>query len=413
MSKYAPSTLDSETARERLMDGRAWEDFCDRMKGLGAEMLREDVPDNELDRAEGFRHLTRMMSYALDLTVEHSDVDRPIFHAHPRLSWKWGGENPDNLYQHAAIDGSATYRIHGQRGTAHEFSLSASACGPMESPGTGSRRGRDSLVFAELSSRELEIEADGSFEITVSPERHEGNWLPSHPEVGFINIRQYFYDWDHDRQAEFWIERVGFEGTSPPPLDAASLGQRLDDAAAWVEHGMPYWTQWVQDEHLVFPPNVSRNKGQVAEGVQAISYGFGRFDLEPGQVMIFESEAPVARYWHVALLNFWFETLDHVHHQSCLNGHQMHVDADGRFRAVVSVTDPGVPNWLDTDGHLHGLIQYRAAWWETAPEPECRLVSLEDLRAELPAETPVVTPEQRRADLLRRRRHVLRRYHLY
>ena len=79
--------------------------------------------------------------------------------------------------------------------------------------------------------------------------------------------------------------------------------------------------------------------GAVAEGVKVISYGQGRFDIAPDEAMIFECEVPRARYWQVALLNFWFETLDHVHHQSCLNGHQMRVDADGQrvSRAITVV----------------------------------------------------------------------------
>ena len=115
----------------------------------------------------------------------------------------------------------------------------------------------------------------------------------------------------------------------------------------------------------------------------------------------------------MALLNFWFETLDHANHQSCLNGHQIEVDGDGRFRVVISQTDPGVPNWLDTAGRSNGLIQYRWAWTNNEPEPECRVVSLEELRSALPAATGSVTPAERAQAVRRRRAHVLRRYHLF
>ena len=175
---------------------------------------------------------------------------------------------------------------------------------------------------------------------------------------------------------------------------------------------MPYWTEWAQREHLGHPPNTSKRLPPVEDGVKLIYYGCGRFDLEPGEAMIFECEVPKARYWHVALLNFWFETLDYMDHQSCLNGTQIQPDSDGRFRLVVSPTDPGVPNWLDSGGHLHGLTQYRWIWNEDEPEPVCRVVPLERLREELPAETPFVTPEERRRTIRRRREHVLRRFHL-
>ena len=416
----------SETVKPRMsaadvMDGQAWSDFCDRLKAQGAELLREDVPNDPQNRAEGLRHLTRMLTYALQITVEHSDTDRPVFHPHPGLSYKWGGDNPDNLYQHAAIEGSDNYRIRGRRGSEFDFIIQASSCGPMEAPGTGTRRGKEVLQFSELQSSELEIGVDGDFEIWVGPERPPEdlgrpggriNWLPTHPDVGWINIRQYFNDWDRERPAEFFIEKVGAEGVSPSPLSPEKIADQIESAIEWVEHGMPYWTEWAQREHLGHPPNTSKPLPPVEDGVKLISYGCGRFDLKPGEVMIFECKVPKARYWHVALLNFWFETLDYLDHQSCLNGSQIRPDSDGYFRLVVSPVDPGVPNWLDSGGHLHGLTQYRWIWNEDEPEPVCRVVSLARLREELPEETPSVTPEERRRTIRRRREHVLRRFHL-
>ncbi|MCE2391006.1 MAG: DUF1214 domain-containing protein [Proteobacteria bacterium] len=400
-------------ARDKLMSGAAWEEFCDRLKALGSEVLRPDVPGGELERAEGYRHLTRILGYALDYAIEHSDVDRPIFHPHPRLSAKWGGDQPDNLYQHAAIDGSLSYRIRGQRGTVHDFVMSASSCGEMEPPGTGGRRGKPSRVFSEISTRDIEFEPDGSFEIVASPDEHPGNWLPTHPDVGSILVRQYFSDWDRQRGAQFFIERVGFEGSSPPPLDPAGMAGLLDDVSVWLEQSRPYWTRWMHQEHYRHPPNTAKPMGKVDLGARALYYGQGRFDVAPGQAVVYESEIPDASYWQVSLLNFWFETLDYANHQSCLNMDQIHCDADGRFRLVIALEDPGVQNWLDPAGHRSGALQYRFLFPNTTPEPGMRTVPLERLGEELPADTPRIGPERRREAIYRRRQHVLRRYHLY
>lgn len=62
-------------------------------------------------------------------------------------------------------------------------------------------------------------------------------------------------------------------------------------------------------------------------------------------------------------------------------------------------TDPGVPNWLDTRGHSGGLIQGR--WNEASPGPlpTLKLVKLSQLRSHIPADTPVVTLQERETAL--------------
>ena len=364
-----------DAMHERLMSGAAWEDFCDRLKAMGREVLRDDVPGTPLARAEGFRHLTRTVVSALQQVIEFSDPERPIFYQNPSAAVKWGGDNPDNLYQHAAIDGAATYRLFGERGTVHDFILSTTAAGPMEAAATGASKGKEHRVCAELCARDLELDPDGRFALWVSPERREGNWLASHPDVGFLLIRQYFNDWERERNATFHLVREGCEGTAPPPLDAVRMAEMLDDAAAWVER-LPYWTRMIQRAFAACGANALAHFGSVRGGASDISYGQGFFELAEDEVLLIETEPPRARYWQFALGNAWFETFDYANHQSCLNGHQIRLDADGVARLVVARRDPRVPNWLDSAGHARGLIQYRWVWTETDPQPRARVVPL-------------------------------------
>ena len=94
---------------------------------------------------------------------------------------------------------------------------------------------------------------------------------------------------------------------------------------------------------------------------------------------------------------------------SSTNGHFAHVASDGRFYGVLSLSDPGVPNWLDPAGFTEGTIYGRWYDCDSHPLPTIRRVKLVSLRDHLPADTPVVTPDQRAEELRTRVRAAQRR----
>ena len=48
-----------------------WHEFCDALKGAGDVVFRDATPGDELTRAEGLRHLVRMIraGFEVDLRV--------------------------------------------------------------------------------------------------------------------------------------------------------------------------------------------------------------------------------------------------------------------------------------------------------------------------------------------------------
>ena len=74
------SQIDEATAQaqERMMSGASWEDFCDTLKSAGKTILAEGQPDSPLDRAEGFRYLSRLTRAALETFVEFADPLAPV-----------------------------------------------------------------------------------------------------------------------------------------------------------------------------------------------------------------------------------------------------------------------------------------------------------------------------------------------
>src|SRR5262245_52389102 len=86
-----------------------------------------------------------------------------------------------------------------------------------------------------------------------------------------------------------------------------------------------------------------------------------------------------------------------------INAYQAKLDADGKFRFVVSATDPGVPNWLDNMGYKTGFVYGRWNMCSSAPTPTAKIVKVAEVRKFLPAETPTITAEERDASLRKRR----------
>ena len=53
---------------------------------------------------------------------------------------------------------------------------------------------------------EFELGPDGEFEIILSAEPHEGNWLPLDEHATMLVVRHFFYDWEHEVPVTMSIE---------------------------------------------------------------------------------------------------------------------------------------------------------------------------------------------------------------
>jgi len=87
---------------------------------------------------------------------------------------------------------------------------------------------------------------------------------------------------------------------------------------------------------------------------------------------------------------------------------------DGTYTFVLSVSDPGVHNWLDPSDMHEGILTLRWAEFEGGvPGPDTgatsELVPLSELRSRLPEGTRFLTPGEREAQLEERAAGYLRR----
>lgn len=134
------------------------------------------------------------------------------------------------------------------------------------------------------------------------------------------------------------------------------------------------------------------------------------FELEEDEALIIETEMPqIAPYWNIQLNDPYFIAVEYVYRLSSTNSAMASLSSDGRLRAVVALTDPGAPNWLDTAGFKQGTIYGRWYGCSSEPVPTLTRVKLADLRGHMPVDTPIVTPEQRAEELRSRVRACQRR----
>ena len=149
-------------AQPLTKSGAAFRELLDLLRDADATFLtgpRAGLDD--LGVAEGYRHLTHLLGYALDLYLE-GDPDRPVFTPLASPTRKILGDNVDSRYFFAPIHGRRAYRIHGRRGD--EVYLSFCVYGGKPD-GEWSER-----VVANVSQRDISFDTDGNFELVLSPE---------------------------------------------------------------------------------------------------------------------------------------------------------------------------------------------------------------------------------------------------
>jgi len=379
----------------------AWEAFCDQLKSSGAALLREHAQAREMDRAEGAVYLAQQAAAAVKYVLVQRDRHQPLLRVGATTLDKWGLDGADAKYLGAAIDAEGDYILHGRLGNARLFAVQLSAMLPRYT------------AFASLSAEELAPGADGRFSLRISRERPagwQGPWLPLNARATDVLVREYFDNWESERPSELQLERLD-AAPVPGPLGMKEAAALLGSMGTAFEQRAPMWlrrSQQLQRHALNRFQQAPQKAG--GQGLRDNLYATAWYRVATGEALLIELEAPDALMWSFQLGNYWWESLDYLNHSASLNGHQAQRSADGRYRLVVALEDPGVPNWLDPAGHPEGLLLYRAQRATRAPAPRMEVLPLAALRGRLPADTPAVSPEARRAERARRLAHAARRW---
>lgn len=326
--------------------------------------------------------------------LAHSVQDRAI------PGSRWGIDNPDSVYRVIPISGDERYEIHGRVGhhrmTENYFTLWDAHMGTV----------------AVLDGRTMEVESDGSFTITVDSEPAGGrpNHVQSTPEAHEFYIRDVLLNWDRDDPNHLSVQRLG----GPPSRPARTRDEQADATADMMAYFANFTGKLSHGVYKMAPNDF--NLAWSADKVGAMRnqvYVMGRFDLNPGEAFVVDVGDGGAEYFTVPLSNIWGTTLDIVDRTGSLNKAQSTPNADGSYTYVIAPTDPGVANWIDSDGLNEGILTLRMAEFGGAGPKEDlgargRVVKLDDLEREVPA-LRRVSAQERATELAERRAAYLRR----
>jgi hypothetical protein len=429
------------------------------------------APATDRNLAEGYRYLMGFVHSAVERAL-HEDPVRPHFRNALSIITRSTIDNPDAIYFFAPIDGRKSYTLRGEMGDARHWKRGvapaatgrkaphylifevSSGCLAGDSGDLSELRPGMKAQTDKVDSSTLEVNDDGSFEILLAPEKpagYTGNFLstlkivnrphPTDPTIGperyatYVSGRQIFNDWAREDSAHLEITQNGAEGTSGEPLDPEKMVAQLHEFGRIVRNQMHFWNAfWTipmgtygEREGAIpgvaFPRNAfnKMNAASAATGGGMASnlYAGGVLELAPDEAFIVENRIKVEpNYIGFQLGNLWGESLEYANNVSSRNGHQSHVDDDGVIRLVIAHEDPGVHNWLDTTGHPEVFMSPRWAYSEQPdpsdwPEISGKKVKLAELMNHLPSGTKAMTPEERRAEIAVRQRHVRKRYRAF
>jgi hypothetical protein len=333
------------------------------------------------DAAGAIRLVANLLEGGL---VGHFDDDprQPVFRQIVTSTRKSLGDNADAIYFDAAVSSEHAYRVRGRMAGAVYVSFT------IEAGGAGG--GFPKRTAGVLNDTQFDVDEDGRFEIFLGGAPRQRNWIALAPDASRVTTRHYF---ETERSPAvppvpdfaLDIELVSPLRPLPAPSDD-SVADGLRRVARYVRSrsldqpkpGEAEQPPFVSQELNVFPRPVPPGDHPLAAA--DASYSMAAYVLGPDEALVIDSKWPECRCANVSLWNRHLQTYDYAHRQVSLNRAQTRLEPDGSFRVVIAHSDPGVPNWLDTEGRTFGLVFWRYLLPEGEIEtPRARVVQTAEL----------------------------------
>jgi hypothetical protein len=377
----------SDTTQNRL--DAAWKVWIEAQEAA-IETVRtaEGVPRTDTDVAEGYRWITRLSSLAQEWFIEKSDPLHPQLFQSQSEYRKLLVDNPDVLYGFCTLDDSRSYRLIGTRGQAAYVGLTFGT--PV---GKGPVGGRTGTTF-QAHLDQFALGPNGEVDILIAPadqltDPRPKNSIALVPGTGQVAVRETFFDRLHDTPSDLRVELV--DAVPPPVLGVEELAAKMEFAGMFVQFvaltAVNMWHDTATNVNVfggtAGAEHVAAQDDEVRSHSNAeMTYHGGRWVLGEGEALVITVRNPPTDflYWGLTTSTAWMESLDYRYTTTNLNNHTARRSANGDWQLVISPTDPGVPNWIDTGGRLEGYMIVRWVLADNPPHPSCELMPIDRVR---------------------------------
>ena len=339
-------------------------------------------------------------------SIINADPSRPVlFWSVDNTPRQWCGhifpgaavaiDNPDNVNRVAPLDGAWRYELRGRFGDSPTAQMNINVTLAAD----GQLRWGDAI--ATFTNRDIVADGEGRFTVTLDKSPADGR--PNHMQLVDgplqLAIRDSHGDWRQDA-TDFSLVVVG----GPDPLPLKSDDQLVAEIASGLNDFVKFWVGFKNSFWDNPAPNgVIGPFGRAREGGWGTQAG-GRFRLTDGQALVITTDSGGSDYTGFQVSDPWMISPTPLHRTTSRNIAQCVPNPDGTVSYVV---DPGAANWIDTAGLHEGWFMLR--WQNLGPGAviealvkSVTLVDLEDLWEVLPENSPRVSLDQRRAEILDR-----------
>ena len=393
----------------------AWNEFTDDLKRIGEKITGVTGARNARERAEGYRYLIRLLSAAHQLELE-ADRERPTLSRMMLPIRKFKGDGTDTLYHEAKLDENLEYRFEVTRGDDLFFSATVYAYDERQAYYIVDTLVDDEIVWSERDGRPFA-------EIHLSATRSDGvdNWIELKGDKPILFTREYFPEFVHttdegryqtallnirclekvDTPAHYSEEdlvsglrkivdfvedatdvSIGlsiFAGLNLIEYDKTQRGQKVD--VTHITEGKMLIDEPRDDEHtpeqlaqMIDPKLISNNLP--GPGIQYLG---AWFRLQDDEAIMIEGKDVPCRYWSCQILTRYLESGDFRYHKVGLNNRQVKLQDDGSFVIYASHENPGVDNWVSTQGYENAHILIRTLLADPPMEASFSVIKLSDI----------------------------------